>query len=223
MLLYLVLFGINDSNKDKQWWGPQRVADMMMLAFVTQRIVACLQELRMKRSSFHIEDASCGRYQVDVIIPPFGIIQKKITLHPANQQPVLNICQWWSREKKSLEASCKRVPPSPHHMMLNPFKIHVCACVFMWPSLFLFACACNWQSDIKQRLLNCSCQKFSQDNPLLPVINAGLVRRLIYVSQSDLHVAEHEPIIAFCIACYWSSTGYATWCFWVLLVSSLLT
>lgn len=165
--------------------------------------------------------SSCGSYRADVIICPFGIIQSKITLHPANQPPVRNICPWCNR-KKSLEASHTRVAHSP---TLHDTKSHqdLYVCVFMFLSVFLFACACYWRDSDIERLLNCTCQKFSQDDPLPPFINAGLSCQLIYVSQSDSHTIKHKPLMHFCIACDWPSIGYATQCFLVPLFPSLLT
>lgn len=77
----------------------------------------------------------------------------------------------------------------------------MCACAFMCLSLCLSAGECYWHSNIEQRLLNCSCQKFSQDEPLLPFINASLSCQLIYVRQTDPHTLKHGPIWAVCIAC----------------------
>ena len=78
--------------------------------------------------------SSCGRHWADVIICPFGIIWSKITLHPANQEPVRNICPWCHRER-SLEASHTH-SHSPHYVTPNPIKVG--ACVLM--SVGVFPC-----------------------------------------------------------------------------------
>lgn len=86
----------------------------------------------------------------------------------------------------------------------------LCACPCDW-GRFCFACACNWRSNIEQRLLNCSCQNFPQDNPLLPFTHSSWIcssNLCQWIAHSQTRTSNIPPFIA----CYRSSVGYATWC-----------
>ncbi len=119
------------------------------LTCVTRHTGCCLKDLCKKRLWFQMEGTPAVSYQADVIIYPFGIIQLKITLHPANQRPVRNICPWCNR-KKSLEVHT-RVAHSPHDTKSHQnLCVHVCCCICL--SVFLFICAWYWRhSDIEQK------------------------------------------------------------------------
>lgn len=166
--------------------------------------------------------SSCGNYQVDVLCPPFGIMLKKITLHPANQQPALNICPWWRRGKiKSGRIMHKGSTQSTLHDAKSLQNLCLCVCSCDW-GRFCFACACNWRSDIEQRLLNCSCQNFPQDNPLLPLTHAS------WICSSNLcqwfpHSQTQTTNIPLLLRAIGLLLVMQPGAFLVLLVSSLLT
>ena len=86
---------------------------------------------------FNIEEkgfSSCGGYQGDVIICPFGIIQLKIILHPANQLPVHNIFPRCCRKKKKkvwkLHTQGLRTVRMTWHQIPSK-SLRVCVCVYM--------------------------------------------------------------------------------------------
>lgn len=147
--------------------------------------------------------------------------RKSPFIRPISSQLLTSVRDGGGGKIKSGRIMHKGSTQSTLHDAKSLQNLCLCVCSCDW-GRSCFACACNWRSDIEQRLLNCSCQNFPQDNPLLPLTHAS------WICSSNLcqwfpHSQTQTTNIPLLLRAIGPLLVMQPGAFLVLLVSSLLT